>query len=143
MSIDNIAIVKKAYDDFTRGDISAILEAVDDSVEWITPEIDLPTGGVRRGKAGVAEFFQAVGETWEFQALEPQRGRPRPVHHGRPQHRPHRHLRLGDGLDHPQRQDRPIPGVHRYRRPEGCDDRPRGGVVGRTPPSARDPLVAL
>jgi len=67
----NIQIASKAYADFSRGDISAVLEALDESIEWITPEADLPTGGTWTGRAGVAQFFQKVAESWDFQAFEP------------------------------------------------------------------------
>ena len=48
-----------------------MLAAMDESVEWVTPEVDLPTGGTWKGKAGVGEFFQKVAETWDFQAFAP------------------------------------------------------------------------
>ena len=66
----NIQIAKNCYAAFGRGDVPAILAALDDSVEWVTPEVDLPTGGVRHGKPEVAQFFQAVSDAWEFQAFE-------------------------------------------------------------------------
>ncbi|HEV3199516.1 MAG TPA: nuclear transport factor 2 family protein [Bryobacteraceae bacterium] len=68
---ENIQIAQKAYADFGRGDIPALLAAVDENVEWVTPDIGMAPGGTYRGKAGVAQFFQQVGETWEFQAFEP------------------------------------------------------------------------
>ena len=67
----NIQIAKKAYADFGRGDIAAILAVLDDNVEWTTPGEGVPTAGTRRGKAEVAKFFQTVAETWDFQAFEP------------------------------------------------------------------------
>ncbi len=68
---ENIQIAQKGYADFLRGDVAAVLAALDENVEWITPDIDLPTGGTWKGRAGVAQFFQAVAETWDFQAFEP------------------------------------------------------------------------
>lgn len=68
---ENIRIAQKAYADFGRGDIPAVLDAVDENVEWVTPDIGLPPGGTYRGRAAVAQFFQQVGETWEFRAFEP------------------------------------------------------------------------
>ena len=67
----NIQIAQKAYADFGRGDISALLNAVDEKVEWVTPDIGHAPGGTYRGRAEVARFFQQVGETWEFRAFEP------------------------------------------------------------------------
>jgi ketosteroid isomerase-like protein len=70
-SEQNIQIVQKCYADFQRGDVASIIGALDDRIVWSTPDVDLPTGGVRNGKAQVAEFFQAVAQTWDFQAFEP------------------------------------------------------------------------
>src|SRR5437660_1635327 len=68
---ENIQIAQKGYADFGRGDIPALLAAMDDNVVWVTPDIGRAPGGTYRGKAGVAQFFKEVGETWEFQAFEP------------------------------------------------------------------------
>ena len=67
----NIQIAKKAYADFGRGDIAALLAVLDDNVEWTTPGEGLPTSGTRLGKTEVARFFQTVAETWEFTVFEP------------------------------------------------------------------------
>jgi ketosteroid isomerase-like protein len=69
--MNNIDIAKQAYADFSRGDIPAVLEALDDGIEWITPGAGLPTAGVRHGKSEVAGFFKAVNEPWDFHAFEP------------------------------------------------------------------------
>ena|SRR5687768_7604368 len=66
----NIQIVQKAYADFGRGDVPAILEVLDENVEWISPG-KLPESGTWRGHAGVLKFFQLVGANWDFQAFEP------------------------------------------------------------------------
>jgi ketosteroid isomerase-like protein len=72
MSTDsNIEFVKKAYADFLRGDVAAILAGLADNVEWITPGEGVPTEGVRHGKAEVMKFFQLVAESWNFTAFEP------------------------------------------------------------------------
>jgi ketosteroid isomerase-like protein len=68
---ENIQIAQKTYADFGRGDIAAVLNAVDENVEWVTPDIGQASGGTYRGRAEVAKFFQQVGETWEFRAFEP------------------------------------------------------------------------
>ena len=69
MSPEDIA--KKGYADFMRGDIAAVLQSLDENIEWITPDIGMSPGGTYKGHAGVAQFFQQVGEAWEFQAFEP------------------------------------------------------------------------
>jgi ketosteroid isomerase-like protein len=67
----NIQTIQKAYADFGRGDIAALLAVMDENVTWVTPDIGQAPGGTYRGKAGAAQFFQQVAETWEFQAFEP------------------------------------------------------------------------
>jgi ketosteroid isomerase-like protein len=71
MSQANIEIAKNCYAAFQRGDIPYILAAVADDIEWINPGVLVPTGGVHRGKAGVARFFELVGDTWDFTGFEP------------------------------------------------------------------------
>jgi uncharacterized protein len=60
---DNSQVVNDAYAAFGRGDIPAILEMLDDGVEWEVTEI-LPQGGSFRGPDGVGEFFAGVGREW-------------------------------------------------------------------------------
>ena len=70
---ENVKIAKKAYADFLRGDIAAVLGALDENIEWKTPEsVPMPSVGTMRGRDQVAAFFKGVGETWDFQAFEPQ-----------------------------------------------------------------------
>jgi len=71
MSQANIEVVKKAYADFGRGDINAILAACAPDVEWTTPGEGVPTAGTRRGPAEVAQFFSAVAGIWDFTSFEP------------------------------------------------------------------------
>ena len=66
----NIATVQKIYADFGRGDIPALLAALDENVEWIMPG-NLPESGTFRGRAGVATFFGHVARLWEFLSFEP------------------------------------------------------------------------
>jgi ketosteroid isomerase-like protein len=67
----NIELVRQAYAAFLRGDIPAIIASLGDDVQWITPDIGYPGGSLRRGKQEVAQFFQIVGETWQFQDFQP------------------------------------------------------------------------
>lgn len=71
MSTANIELVKNCYAAFQRGDIAGILSVIANDVEWINPGKDVPTAGVRRSAAEVAQFFQIVGNTWNFTAFEP------------------------------------------------------------------------
>jgi len=66
---DSVDIVRGAYAAFGRGDIGAILEVLDDSVQWSSPAT-LPQGGDFTGKAGVVQFFEAVGAAWKVLDLE-------------------------------------------------------------------------
>jgi ketosteroid isomerase-like protein len=67
----NIQIAQKAYADFGRGDIASLLDALDENIEWVTPDIGIPPGGRYHGKAEVAHFFQQVNDLWDFQTFEP------------------------------------------------------------------------
>ena len=71
MSQANIEIAKNCYDAFGRADIPALLAALAEDVEWITPGDGIPTEGTRRGPAEVGEFFEVVGSTWSFTSFEP------------------------------------------------------------------------
>ena len=57
-------IVQEIYAAFGRGDVAAILDKLDESVEWeygASPD-GVPWLQPRRGKAGAAEFFLSLGE---------------------------------------------------------------------------------
>lgn len=60
----NVEVVHSAYAAFGRGDIPALVELLDDAVQWSSPRT-LPQGGEFSGKEGVLEFFQGVGGAWE------------------------------------------------------------------------------
>ncbi|MEZ5354580.1 MAG: nuclear transport factor 2 family protein [Bryobacteraceae bacterium] len=67
-TLDCAASVKDIYAAFQRGDIPAILEMVDENVQWESWEANYAQrAGVpwllpRTGKAGVADFFAVVGQ---------------------------------------------------------------------------------
>ena len=65
----NSDVVQQAYDAFGRGDIPAVLEAQSDDVEWTVPKT-VPHGGSFRGRDGVGEFFQRLGELWENLSID-------------------------------------------------------------------------
>ncbi len=68
----NIETAKAGYAAFLRGDVPAIIGLLGEDIEWITPVLPgVPGSGVKKGHAGVLQFFQSVGETWEFEAFEP------------------------------------------------------------------------
>jgi ketosteroid isomerase-like protein len=65
---DKSAVVRNAYGAFARGDFGALIEMLDDDVEWVSPTT-LPQGGQYNGKAGVGAFLQAVGGAWKSLTL--------------------------------------------------------------------------
>jgi ketosteroid isomerase-like protein len=52
------------YDAFGRADIPAILNTLDEQIDWRAPE-NLPHGGHFSGRDEVGRFFQGIGENWE------------------------------------------------------------------------------
>jgi ketosteroid isomerase-like protein len=60
--MSNIDTVKQMYEAFGRGDIPAILDKLDDNVEWDTDYEDtgVPWLQPRQGKANIPGFFEAV-----------------------------------------------------------------------------------
>ncbi len=70
---DNSAFVRSLYEAFGRGDVQTILDNVDPAIEWISNGNGetIPWGGERSGQAGVASFFQALGDHLDFEVFEP------------------------------------------------------------------------
>jgi uncharacterized protein len=62
-------VVQQAYAAFGRGDIPALLEMMDDDIDWMAPAT-LPHGGRFRGKDGVGKFLEGVGAAWDPLVLE-------------------------------------------------------------------------
>lgn len=69
MSQSDADVVQGIYDAFGRGDVAAILAALDENIEWRVPE-NLPHGGDRSGRDDVGVFFQGIGENWDSLVLE-------------------------------------------------------------------------
>ena len=69
---DHVATVRSIYEAFGRGDIPAVLDALDDDVAWEPGAVDhgLPLLTPGRGKADVATFFEKVGGL-ELKRFEP------------------------------------------------------------------------
>jgi ketosteroid isomerase-like protein len=60
---ENKRMVLEAYQLFKDGDIASLLERYHDNAEWIGPESDIvPFAGRYHGKAGIAQYFQKLGE---------------------------------------------------------------------------------
>jgi hypothetical protein len=59
--------VKALYDAFATGNIPYIIESVSDDFTWQDPSDPkvVPFGGFHKGKTGMIEFFQKIGESTE------------------------------------------------------------------------------
>jgi ketosteroid isomerase-like protein len=70
---DNIKTITQVYEAFGRGDVTAILAAVCDDVDWAAEaaSADAPWYGVRHGPEAVAEFFAEFGSTMEVEEFTP------------------------------------------------------------------------
>ena len=76
--MSNIATVQSVYEAFGRGDIPSILDRLAEDVSWeawsgsnSAQEAGVPWMLARSGRAGVAEFFQAVADGLEFHSFQP------------------------------------------------------------------------
>lgn len=72
MSDQNLAVAKRGYEAFGRGDLDGLIAEMDPAVEWTTPgPAELASAGRRRGHAQVRDFFRIIGEQYEFQKFAP------------------------------------------------------------------------
>jgi ketosteroid isomerase-like protein len=58
---ENSAVIRKAYEDFAKGDVPAVLEAFDASITWHVPGHS-PLSGDYQGHQEVLGFFQHTME---------------------------------------------------------------------------------
>ena len=66
-------MVQQIYAAVGRGDISAILDALADDVNWLLPgPADIPVTGKFHGRKQVAQFSATVAETVEIEQFVPQ-----------------------------------------------------------------------
>lgn len=71
MSVEkNIQIVQKAYADFSRRDLPAVVGAFAEDILWLSPG-NSTLSGEKHGKEEVTAFFHQLLELWEFLAFEP------------------------------------------------------------------------
>ncbi|MGE0449300.1 MAG: nuclear transport factor 2 family protein [Vicinamibacterales bacterium] len=68
----NVGTVQRIYECFGRGDVAGVLDQLADDVEWEygVNSTDVPWLQPRRGRADVANFFQALGAL-EFHRFQP------------------------------------------------------------------------
>ena len=68
----NIATIQRLYADFGRGDIPAVLAALDPEVDWINAgPSTIAYAGARHGLAQVREFFTTLDASIAVQTFEP------------------------------------------------------------------------
>jgi ketosteroid isomerase-like protein len=74
MSQQNVNLVQSLYEAFERGDIPAILGAMDPDILWDIPQAPgYPLGGIHRGPLGIAnEFFSIIPMYYQEFAAIPQ-----------------------------------------------------------------------
>jgi len=69
MPEDNVALLRKTYDAFGRGDIPAVMQSFAEDITWHVPAV-LPTGGDAKGHEEVGQVFQRIADSWEDFQLE-------------------------------------------------------------------------
>ena len=70
MTDNNVQVIENFYAALGRGDLSAAFEYLDPAFT-LHQAASLPYGGIYRGHAGVQQFFEIFGHTWEqFQSAE-------------------------------------------------------------------------
>ena len=70
----NTRLIQDAYGDFGRGDVAALTARMDAGVVWhavIGASPKVPTAGVRKGTAAVADFFRLLSQSIAFTRFEP------------------------------------------------------------------------
>ena len=69
---DNVAVVRRAYENFKAGNVGGILDSLADEVDWRLPEIEGASfSGGRRGRESVGGFFSQLAESQESVSFEP------------------------------------------------------------------------
>jgi ketosteroid isomerase-like protein len=155
--MSNAELVRGLYDAFAKGDVPAVLAALDENVEWT--EVDgFPHGGTYIGRdAAVDGVFARIGSEWDpfladmtefldagdhVVAIGRYRGHPQAD-------RTVSRLRGRGRVDDSRRQGDPFPPVRRYgaatpgagHRSRSALTEPRLGGVREATPRPRDPAV--
>jgi ketosteroid isomerase-like protein len=73
MTESNVELIRKGYESFNRRDIPAVLELLDEHVDWHEPDwVIASVGGTKHGREQVArEVFQTAAENWDGFVIEP------------------------------------------------------------------------
>ena len=68
---ENTELVQRIYGSFRDGDIPAMLDSLSEDVQWVTAQIEgVPTGGTRRGREQVGQFFETLSDGQEARQLD-------------------------------------------------------------------------
>ncbi|MFL5857723.1 MAG: nuclear transport factor 2 family protein [Solirubrobacteraceae bacterium] len=65
MPSDNVQQIEAIYAAFARGDVAAVIDAVDADVEWVTPPTLPWSRGIYRGRAELGEYFHSFASALE------------------------------------------------------------------------------
>jgi len=61
----NVDVLKKGYEDFSKGDIDSALEPWPDDFVWDGGDTDLPGGGVHEGKDEARQTLERAVGAWD------------------------------------------------------------------------------
>src|SRR5271167_3447493 len=70
MSVENVEVVRAAYEAFRGGDLQGVGKYFADNVEWESPDT-LPNGGITRGHDAVLENFAEIPKYWSKFSVDP------------------------------------------------------------------------
>src|ERR1700730_14381286 len=65
MSLENVEIVKRALDAFSRGDADAFADLTTADVEWKTGLGAVEGGEIFHGREGVERYFERLSSAWD------------------------------------------------------------------------------
>ena|SRR5689334_6103176 len=65
MSQGNVEVAKRVIDAFNRRDVDAIVECVDQDVEWFRAMPVTSGGGALRGGGGIESYVREVSDAWQ------------------------------------------------------------------------------
>lgn len=69
---ENTEIIRDCYERYKAGDISGLMEHLDEDIDLTVPEIEnVPYGGIWHGRAAVEKFFEIVESSQEITDYEP------------------------------------------------------------------------
>src|SRR5690242_4107238 len=66
MSGGNVEVAKRAFEAFAQRDVDAVVEVMDEEIEFLPVTANLTTGGVPyRGHEGMARYMEDVARVWD------------------------------------------------------------------------------